>query len=112
MAEGNDREPGLCPIGTDRSPTEFLEAIEQPKRHFLGLYQDAGICIGTNDSGAEMIKTACGQEKVKEKDQLSPIEWNRTINASLGGGRRRYVGRRFDSLPVPTTERTEVNFDL
>jgi hypothetical protein len=52
MAEVEARKPNLRPIGTDRSPTDFLKDIEQSQRHFLGLYQDSWICAGTDDSQA------------------------------------------------------------
>jgi hypothetical protein len=41
----------------------------------------------TADSRAEMIATVTArcQSCVQDKDRTWPIEWNRTINSSLGG---------------------------
>jgi hypothetical protein len=86
MAEVEDRKPKLRPIGTDRSPTDFLKAIEKSQRHFLGLYKEARICAGTDDSRAGMITTTCGKNMVKEKTKRWPIRWNKIISFSLGGG--------------------------
>jgi hypothetical protein len=84
MAEAEERNPELSPVKTARAPTEFLDVLKQPKRHFLGLYRDARICAGTADSQAELVATTVAYDCVQEKTKW-PIEWSRAINFSVGG---------------------------
>lgn len=75
MTEVKERHPTLRPVGTNHnelSPLRFLEVLEQPKRHYLGLYQNARVCAGTGDSRAEMVITAHGQDSVERKIDFGP----------------------------------------
>ncbi|KAE8310345.1 hypothetical protein BDV41DRAFT_579685 [Aspergillus transmontanensis] len=85
MAEVKHDKPSILPIKTDKDPTEFLNDTEGSNRHFLGLYEDVEIFPGA-DGTRQTIKSARGLAGVKEENQRWPIEWNRTINFSIGGG--------------------------
>jgi hypothetical protein len=86
MAEAKDKAPSIRPVGTEVLPTEFMEALKEPKRHFLGLYLSANVCTGTPDSHVDLIATARGRSCVREKSSRWPISWSRTVNLSVGGG--------------------------
>jgi hypothetical protein len=85
MEEAKEREPKTLPIKVDMSPTEFLDDVKKPKRHFLGLYPDAVVCTGTDRTRVD-VETACSHKSVEVKQLRWPIEWSRTVNINFGGG--------------------------
>jgi hypothetical protein len=58
--------------------------VSEKNRHFLGLYRDARIHLGTADSKPQEIQTVLGDEG--SEDPSTRIKWSRTfgISASLG----------------------------
>ncbi|KAF7589130.1 hypothetical protein BBP40_004735 [Aspergillus hancockii] len=90
-AEGPDRlhmaaVSDIHPIRTELSPTGFCMAMEQTKRHFLGLYPESKIFIGINDSRCDSVQPIRRDSGLKIKTLRTPIEWTRAVNLAVSGG--------------------------
>ncbi|KAI1734559.1 hypothetical protein F4680DRAFT_338996 [Xylaria scruposa] len=96
------KEPGLFPIKTDTPPTEFLEEAGKSAQHFLGLYENAIVAMGTNRFESD-ITNAHDSSSIRVQDKLWPMEWNRTITGSAGGG----LGGLSGSIGTGFRKRTE-----
>ncbi|CAH0022661.1 unnamed protein product [Clonostachys rhizophaga] len=86
MTEVKELKPDLRPVKAQLSQEEFINAIKQTKRHFLGLYESATVRIGTDDSRLDNIDHVHVDDGLKERRLKSLVCWNRNINASAGGG--------------------------
>ncbi|QYT03178.1 hypothetical protein H0G86_010147 [Trichoderma simmonsii] len=86
MAEAKKRNPNLVPVKTKLSQIEFSTVAWQEKRHFLGLYENSRIRIGTNESKNDEIAYVNYGSEMKRRYLRLPVEWNRGINFSIGAG--------------------------
>jgi hypothetical protein len=86
MAEAKKEKPGLAPIESKLSQENFIMAVGQTERHFLGLYGESRIRIGTNESQTDQITEVHVNDRLGEILLRSPVEWLRTISPSFGGG--------------------------
>ncbi|KAI1206729.1 uncharacterized protein F4807DRAFT_438041 [Annulohypoxylon truncatum] len=69
-------------VPSDEVPSDrFWEAVQQIKRHFLGLYEFSRIRIGTNESVSGNISRISGH--LRETRFRSLIQWNRSISGSI-----------------------------
>lgn len=81
MAEIHKTLPELVPV--TGSLDEYVDTgLPATKRHFLGLYRDARIHLGTQDSQAEKISSVDGVPNVHISSG-TPMQWQRIINMSL-----------------------------
>ncbi|KAH7029929.1 uncharacterized protein B0I36DRAFT_364396 [Microdochium trichocladiopsis] len=84
MAEVKEKGPGRVRIETNLSQEEFIKVINT-KRHFLGLFENASVRIGTKDSRADSINRV-HINNIRESPLRNRIVWTRVINFSLAGG--------------------------
>jgi hypothetical protein len=112
MMEAKKTEPALLPLRTKLSLTEFYPAIEQTKRHFLGLYQDSRICIGTNDSRADDIAPVHFDENLEESRLRQLVEWTRVVNFSFGGGMHGISSGISTGIRIRTLKERQLRLDL
>ncbi|CAN6674902.1 hypothetical protein TRVA0_071S00188 [Trichomonascus vanleenenianus] len=85
MEEAKMMAPRLRPVRTKLSKHDFCEAIEQCKRHFLGLYEYSKFRVG-NSSEAEKIAPIYPNDRLKERRLHGPLNWTRDVSFSAGGG--------------------------
>ncbi|KAF2174672.1 hypothetical protein K469DRAFT_756644 [Zopfia rhizophila CBS 207.26] len=111
MAEAKETEPKLLPFGTKLSPTEFCTAVEQTRRHFLGLYEDAKIHIGTNGSQADRIVHVRVDNRLDVTRLRSPLEWTRVFNVSFGGGAHGVSAGASTGFRIRTLKERQLSLD-